>query len=140
MGDEDFRFLAPILGFDGSPNFEEHSYTLYLTDSFQRNADELGMSRSELLDRVEPLLAKLARERAMRPFPLVDDKVLTDWNGMVIAALAEAGRLLGEDRYTEAAVGGRIHPWAEGLGTACCCTSGTRERPSNRRSWMTMPF
>jgi len=127
LGEEDSRFLAPILGYDGPPNLEEHHYTLYLTDSLQRHADSLAMSRSELLARLEPLLARLAQERAKRPFPLVDDKVLTDWNGMVIAALAQAGRRFGEDRYTSAAVeaaklvlglrdarGLQLHVWNQG--------------------------
>ena len=57
----------------------------------------------------------------------MDDKVLTDWNGMAIAAFAEAGRLFGEDRYTTAAVraadfvlglrddqGRLLHVWSQG--------------------------
>ena len=38
------------------------------------------------------------------PQPARDDKALAAWNGLAIAALAEAGRLLGEERYTAAAV------------------------------------
>jgi uncharacterized protein len=42
------------------------------------------------------------RERRVRPG--LDDKRLTSWNALTIAALAEAGATLGESRYTEAAV------------------------------------
>ena len=48
--------------------------------------------------------AKLLEARARRPQPARDDKALAAWNGLAIAAFAEAGRLLGEDRYTAAAV------------------------------------
>ena len=48
--------------------------------------------------------ARLLERRASRPQPARDDKALAAWNGLMIAALAEAGRLLGEERYTTAAV------------------------------------
>ena len=41
------------------------------------------------------------REKRIRPF--LDDKLLTDWNGLAIAALALTGRLLNEPRYIDAA-------------------------------------
>ena len=48
--------------------------------------------------------ARLLLARSERPQPARDDKALAAWNGLAIAAFAEAGRLLGEDRYTAAAV------------------------------------
>ena len=39
-----------------------------------------------------------------RSQPARDDKALAAWNGLAIAAFAEAGRMLGEERYTAAAV------------------------------------
>ena len=42
-------------------------------------------------------------ERAKRVPPALDDKTLTAWNGLMIGALAEAGRVFAEPRYVEAA-------------------------------------
>ena len=42
--------------------------------------------------------------RTERIHPHKDDKILTDWNGLMIAAFARAGRVLCNDKYTEAAV------------------------------------
>ena len=47
---------------------------------------------------------RLLERRMTRPQPARDDKALAAWNGLAIAAFAEAGRLLGEDRYTAAAI------------------------------------
>ena len=46
---------------------------------------------------------RLFAARAQRPRPSLDDKVLTAWNGMMIGAMALAGRALSEPRYTAAA-------------------------------------
>ncbi|MCA1810896.1 MAG: thioredoxin domain-containing protein [Halobacteriales archaeon] len=50
-----------------------------------------------------PLRARLLAVRSQRVRPLLDDKVLTDWNGLVLAALAKASTVLKEPRYGEAA-------------------------------------
>lgn len=52
---------------------------------------------------LEKIRIKLLLEREKRPRPERDDKVLTDWNGLMIAALARAARILDQSKYGEAA-------------------------------------
>jgi len=53
---------------------------------------------------VERIRCTLMQARERRPRPALDDKRLTSWNALMISALADAGAVLDEPRYTEAAV------------------------------------
>ncbi len=55
--------------------------------------------------RLDTIKQKLFNKRLKRIHPLKDDKILADWNGAMVAALARAGAVLHEKRYTEAAEG-----------------------------------
>jgi uncharacterized protein len=57
-----------------------------------------------LEERLAEARARLLERRQERPQPGRDDKALAAWNGLAIAAFAEAGRLLGEPRYVAAAI------------------------------------
>src|SRR6476469_7556069 len=50
-----------------------------------------------------PPRSKLLAVRDRRPAPLRDDKVLTSWNGLMIAAYADGYRVLKDARYRQAA-------------------------------------
>jgi uncharacterized protein YyaL (SSP411 family)/aryl-alcohol dehydrogenase-like predicted oxidoreductase len=60
------------------------------------NADELQAS----LDRARP---KVYEARRFRVPPGLDDKILTAWNGMMISAMADGYRILGDQRYFDGA-------------------------------------
>lgn len=62
-------------------------------------ADELKLSETELESRMENARKKLFEYRKKRIHPLKDDKILTDWNGLMIAAFAKAARVLGNNKY-----------------------------------------
>jgi uncharacterized protein YyaL (SSP411 family) len=53
--------------------------------------------------RLAPMRGKLLQARAARVRPGLDDKVLADWNGLMIASLVRAGTLFDEPRWIEAA-------------------------------------
>jgi len=76
---------------------------LYLTKSLDRWAADLQQEPKALKDRLAAMRQKLAAARAERVRPLVDDKILTDWNGLMIAAYAVAARALDEPDYATAA-------------------------------------
>jgi uncharacterized protein YyaL (SSP411 family) len=107
LGDEDYGFLAPLYGFDVPPFFEDIHYVLRLPRPLGEQAVRRRLGYDELVDQVEPLRARLFEARAQRKAPLTDRKVMADWNGMAIAGVAEAGRLLPDpqmvDRATRAA-------------------------------------
>ena len=54
-------------------------------------------------DFLEDCRKKLLEYRSRRVRPFLDDKILTSWNGLMIAALAKAGAVLGEAGYIETA-------------------------------------
>jgi uncharacterized protein YyaL (SSP411 family) len=63
----------------------------------------LGMGPEAFENWVEGVRRRLYEARAKRIPPLTDDKVLADWNGLMLRALADVGRWLGQPRYIEAA-------------------------------------
>ena len=64
-----------------------------------------GLTTEQASDRLRAGLATLKAVRAARPRPLLDDKVITAWNGLMISALARGHQVLGDEAaYLTAAV------------------------------------
>ena len=72
-----------------------------------RSLEDLARDAGRTVDEVEEALAAarqhLFAHREGRPRPHLDDKVLTAWNGLMMAAFARAGRVLGEPAYVSTA-------------------------------------
>ncbi len=99
----DHVLLAAVYGFDGPPNFEDDRYVLHLPEPLAERARASGWAEDELRRRLDPGRRALLAARSRMKRPLVDDKVLTDWNGLMVGAMARAGELLAEPRYVSAA-------------------------------------
>ncbi len=78
---------------------------LHMTRTWDQWAQDLGVSVQTLTDRWGILCEKLFQIRRQRVAPLKDDKILTDWNGLMVAALAVGARVLSNDGYAAAAQG-----------------------------------
>jgi uncharacterized protein YyaL (SSP411 family) len=66
-------------------------------------ARQLNIPEAELSTEWEDVRSRLFAVRSQRVHPLKDDKVLTDWNGLMIAALSTAARNLNHPAYADAA-------------------------------------
>ncbi|MHA1125440.1 MAG: thioredoxin domain-containing protein [Candidatus Heimdallarchaeota archaeon] len=75
----------------------------HLRKSLNELAKELNVSTEKLVEELEYDRLKLFEYREKRIHPHKDDKILTDWNGLMIAALAIAGRAFENEKYIQAA-------------------------------------
>ena len=110
LGPEDGTRMAKIFGFSDNGNFRDEASGKSTGNNipyFPRSKDELakksGMSLDEFDGFVEMSRQQLFDVREKRIHPLKDDKILTDWNGLMIAALALGGQVLDEPDYITAA-------------------------------------
>ncbi len=106
----DADFVIELFGASNEGNWVEEasadrsgSNILFLDRPFEKTAKASGESVEALRERWEPLRKKLFDAREKRIHPYKDDKILTDWNGLMIAAMAKAARAFGEPAYAEAA-------------------------------------
>lgn len=76
---------------------------LHLEQLPESEAHRLGMEQDQLKEQLGRIRKKLFRARNDRVRPFLDDKILTDWNGLMIAALSKAGRVFNSETYIEQA-------------------------------------
>jgi uncharacterized protein YyaL (SSP411 family) len=101
LGEEADLFMR-IHGVSEEGNWEG-SNILHLHVDPDALATQLGLERGELMARMTAARTKLYEVRAERVWPGLDDKVLTAWNGLMLAAFAEAGATLRRPDFIEAA-------------------------------------
>ncbi len=83
-------------------NWEGHNI-LHIRRTLDEVAAEFGLSSTEAEQRLGEARERLYAARAERVWPGLDDKVLTAWNGLMLAAFAEAGRALKRSDYLQIA-------------------------------------
>ncbi|MAH13045.1 MAG: thioredoxin domain-containing protein [Verrucomicrobia bacterium] len=75
----------------------------HLTKSIDSISADYKLTPSDLRNELDEDRNKLFAARKKRIHPQKDDKVLTDWNGLMIATMARAGTVLGDELYIKAA-------------------------------------
>ena len=77
---------------------------LHLKKSNKELADEFNLSEDDFTNRLESIRKKLFNYREKRIHPHKDDKILTDWNGLMISAFAKAAQAFDDKEYADAAI------------------------------------
>ncbi|MCQ9208585.1 MAG: thioredoxin domain-containing protein [Omnitrophica bacterium] len=76
---------------------------LYLAHNLKETAKHFKKSSAEIEENIQSAKEKLFNIRSQRPRPHLDDKILVDWNGLMISSLAFGAMVLDEPRYRAAA-------------------------------------
>ncbi|NWG17077.1 MAG: thioredoxin domain-containing protein [Chloroflexi bacterium] len=99
----DARIAVEYWGVTARGNFEGHNI-LYVPSENATVAERLGLTGEDLEAKIAAIRDRLFAVRSQRVPPGLDDKILTAWNGMMLASLAEAARVLARADYREAAI------------------------------------
>jgi uncharacterized protein YyaL (SSP411 family) len=104
LKDKVARSLARrVYGMEGGYNFESKYHALTFHQPLAEIARDLKLSEDQVASQLAPLRKKLLEARSRRPRPFLDKKILTAWNGQMIAGFAVAGKILKEPRYVRVA-------------------------------------
>ncbi len=127
LGPDDARIFNVNYDVSARGNWEGHNI-LNRVKTHADAAKSLGISEEELSAVLSRCKKKLLAARSQRIAPGRDDKILTSWNGLMMAAMSAAAQILGEDCYAHAArkaadfvleslrekTGRLLHVWKDG--------------------------
>ncbi|HET9954286.1 MAG TPA: hypothetical protein VFQ61_07270, partial [Polyangiaceae bacterium] len=102
LGKDDAEAFCLYYDISVGGNFEGKNI-LNTPRSVAEVARELGVDAGGLARELEIARQKVYAAREQRPKPLLDDKILTSWNGLMIEAMAEGYRVLRNPLYLESA-------------------------------------
>ena len=110
LSPEDADLATKLYAVENQGNFDEPGVRrggrniLHLAKPLAELALELQTTEDALIPSLGRIQKKLFEARERRVHPAKDYKILTDWNGLMIATLARASQVLGEKRFLEVAV------------------------------------
>lgn len=102
LGKEETKLFADIYDVTDHGNWEGKNI-LHLRRRLAGAAKENGLSLADLKDRLATDRKRLFEARAQRIPPGTDDKILTDWNGLMISAFCKGFQVLADPKYLTAA-------------------------------------
>lgn len=108
LSEEEAELIKRVFNVDENGNFTEAGKKtgkniLHLKRTLSAMASDLKIPVESLQSRIDAARLKLFAAREKRIHPYKDDKILTDWNGLMIAALAKGAQAFDEPVYAKAA-------------------------------------
>ena len=109
LGEEDAKFASKVFNITSEGNFNEESSPrgfniIHLENSLDELSSTLGISNEDIKRKMEKIRESLFNTREKRVHPHKDDKILTDWNGLMIYALSKGAQAFNNEKYLNAAV------------------------------------
>lgn len=98
-----FNVEEPGNFFDAATGEKKGKNILYTGRTLPAVAVDLHIPENVLWKHMEQIRERLFKVREGRERPRKDDKILTDWNGLMIGGLAKAAQIFGEKQYADAA-------------------------------------
>jgi len=106
LGPKDAKLFQEVYRFEKDGNFLDESTNEktganipHLRKSLDLHADLKNQENKEFRKKIKSLNAKLFTYRKKRIHPQKDDKVLTDWNGLMISTFAKSAKALNQTKY-----------------------------------------
>src|SRR5581483_7359845 len=112
VGPEDAELVCAYWDITPEGNFEGRSIPHPVATPAELGA-RFGRSPEAAAAAIARARARLLEARAKRVPPLRDEKIIAGWNGLMIGSLAQAGLILGERRFVDAAVRAADFLWRE---------------------------
>lgn len=110
LGEDDAGFIIKVFNLEVEGNFADEATgirsrrnILHRKRPLAEMAAVFNTTEAEIKNRIETARQRLFDAREKRVHPHKDDKILTDWNGLMIAALAKGGSVFNEPVYIKAA-------------------------------------
>jgi len=111
LGRDNAELFVKTFGVEGGGNYRDEASgsfnglnILHLKTPIARIAEGLKVPAKEIEEKITSLRMQLFNAREKRIHPSKDDKILTDWNGLMIAALARGAQVMGDRACLDAAV------------------------------------
>jgi len=107
LGEKGYERLDTYFDFAELPRITGHKHNagkvMYLPDTVGELAQEAGSNQRNILNDLALVKSTLLAERAKRKRPLLDTKIITAWNGLMIDAYARASIALKNPEYVSRA-------------------------------------
>jgi uncharacterized protein len=110
LGEDEAQLFCDVLTILPGGNFRDEASGQQMKESIPHLRRPLhaiaaseDMSEADLRERLDSMRKRVFAARENRVHPFKDDKILTDWNGLMIGALAVAGSALNDPEYVKAA-------------------------------------
>lgn len=111
LGEDEGEFASKIFGVTDDGNFKEESTgekkganILHLENPIEDMAEIFNISKGDLKERILKIRNKLFKHREKRIHPYKDDKILTDWNGLIISSFAKGAQVFKSEKYLKSAI------------------------------------